>query len=188
MRLLITCFMPFRERTKNGSQALAHYLASRHQNDAVRVVEIPVRWGAVESITRNIIENWQPDLILGIGEGDNTLITFETIGRNNRQGEDEDGNPPPGEVIQHNSEPERKCRFSFVWTHQMTLPIPVMISLDAGAYLCNNALYFYSGTRCERVGFIHVPPQGDMDDLTYCELYGPVLHKILLHNANSPIV
>ena len=68
MRILITCFKPFKGRAKNGSQTLARYLKakylhSNHQNDEVRVVDIAVRWGAVESNTRAIIENWQPDMI-----------------------------------------------------------------------------------------------------------------------------
>ena len=185
MRILITCFMPFKGRIKNGSQILARYLHSNHQTDEVRVVDIAVRWGAVESNTRAIIENWQPDMILGLGEGGDSSIGFETISRNSRKGEDVDGNPPPTDIILENGESERSCRFSFAWTGNIILPIPLKISLDAGAYLCNNALYFISGTECERVGFIHVPPQGEVDDESYREIYGPVLLEILHQNING---
>lgn len=48
MRILITCYMPFRGRTKNGSQTLARHLQAMNQSHKVRVVDIPVHWGAVE--------------------------------------------------------------------------------------------------------------------------------------------
>ena len=149
------------------------------------MVEIPVCWGAVESFTSGTIVNWQPDLILGIGEGGDGVIAIESIGKNTRQGEDVDSNPPLTGFILENGEPERNSKFTFSWIPQMKLPIPIKISIDAGAYLCNNALYFMSGTGCERVGFIHVPPQGDVEDETYSELYGPVLFEILRQNTNG---
>jgi pyrrolidone-carboxylate peptidase len=184
MRILITCFMPFKGREKNGSQVLARYLQTNHQKDEVRVVDLPVRWGAVESVTSTIIENWRPNIILGLGEGADTSIGFETMGRNARKGEDVDGNPPPSEFILDNGDPERSCRFSFRWAQQITLPSPIKISLDAGAYLCNNALYYFIGTGCRLVGFIHIPPQNDVDDASYCDIYGPVLLEILQQNTN----
>ena len=185
MRILITCFLPFKGRVKNGSQTLARFLEAHYQTEEVRVVDIPVRWGAVETVTSVIIENWQPDVIFGMGEGGNSSIAFETIGRNTREGEDVDGNPPSTDFIVDNGDPERNSNFSFSWTQQIILPIPIKISLDASAYLCNNALYYYCGTGCERVGFIHVPPQDDVDDEAYRNLYGPVLFEILRQNANG---
>lgn len=189
MRILITCFMPFRERAKNGSQVLARHLLtqhlqSSHQIDEVRVVDIPVRWGAVESVINPVVESWQPDVIMGIGEGGPTSIALETIGRNIRQGEDVDGAPPPDAVIVGNGEPERKCRFSFSWTHHIPLAFPLKLSIDAGEYLCNNALYYICGTGCGSVGFVHVPPQGDCRDDDYCALYGPILVEILRQNTS----
>jgi pyroglutamyl-peptidase len=183
MRILITCFMPFKGRVKNGSQILAHYLQIHHKADEIRVVDIPVRWGAVESLTRSIIEDWQPDIIVGLGEGGSESIAVETIARNIRKGEDVDGASPPGDHIVVNGEAERQSRFSFTWTHHMKLPVPIKISLDAGGYLCNNALFHYCGTGCSRIGFIHVPPQNDVDDTAYSEMYGPVLLEILQQNT-----
>jgi pyroglutamyl-peptidase len=186
MRILITSFKPFKGRKKNGSQALAHYLQAHFPADEVLVADIPVLWAAVESVTGTIIEKWQPDIILGLGEGRDGSISFETIGKNARKGEDVDGNPPPAEFILENGDADRVCRFSFTWTKHIPLPSPLIISMDAGAYLCNNALYYYCGTKCIRVGFVHVPPQVDADDSSYCALYGPILHEILQQNINAP--
>lgn len=182
--------MPFRGRSKNGSQVLARHLMTQHlqsscQTDEVRVVDIPVRWGAVETILSPVIESWHPDIIMGIGEGGPASIAIETTGRNIRQGNDVDDTPPPNAVIVKNGEPERTCRFSFTWTHQMPLSFPIKLSLDAGAYLCNNALYYICGTGCERAGFVHVPPQGDDNDTHYCALYGPTVNAILRQNTNG---
>ncbi|TFG72816.1 MAG: hypothetical protein E4H27_01925 [Anaerolineales bacterium] len=190
MRILIPCFKPFRGRSRIGSQTLARYLQAclqqtPNQSHEVRVVDIPVRWGAVESVLNPVIESWQPDVLIGLGEGGPASIAIETTGRNIRQGDDVDSTPPPNEVIVDNGEPERTCRFSFTWTHQMPLSFPIKISIDAGTYLCNNALYYICGTGCGHTGFIHIPPQGDDDDTHYCALYGPILYEILRQNTSD---
>lgn len=182
MRILITCFMPFRGRAQNGSQPLARYLQSHLAAEDIRVVYIPVRWGAVEAVAGPVIDDWQPDLVMGLGEGGTEAVAIETTGRNTRQGDDVDGIAPPTDVIIEDGEPERKSRLTFAWNSDVALSAPVMLSLSAGAFLCNNALYVYCGTDVERVGFVHVPPQGDDDEASYCEHYGPVVEEILRQN------
>lgn len=190
MRILITCFQPFKGRENNGSQVLArylkaHYLQEYAPTDELRILDIPVRWGAVETSTTTTIDSWKPDILIGLGEGRQGVIALETTGRNVRDGEDIDGNPPPDACIDPLGETERKANLGFKWSPDIELPAPLHISLDAGHYLCNNALYVYCGTGCHRVGFIHIPPQADVDDLTYSALYGPVLLRILLQNRVS---
>jgi pyroglutamyl-peptidase len=185
MRILITCFMPFNGRAKNGSQALARYLQSHLVDEDVCVPDIPVRWSIVESVALPVIEEWQPDLILGLGEGGKDAVAIETTGRNIRQGDDVDGIAPADDVIVQGGEPERKSRLTFTWSSEVTLSAPVMLSLSAGAYLCNNALYLYCGSDVERAGFVHVPPQGDDDEAAYCEHYGPVVEEILRQNTQK---
>ena len=184
MRILITCFMPFNGRAKNGSQALARYLQSHLADEDVCVLDIPVRWSIVEAMVDPVIEEWQPDLLLGLGEGGKDAVAIETIGRNIRQGDDVDGTAPADGVIIEGGEPERKSRLTFTWSNEVTLSAPVMLSLSAGAYLCNNALYVTCGSDVERAGFVHVPPQGDDDEIAYCERYGPVLMEILCQNIH----
>ena len=183
MRVLITCFLPFRDRAKNGSQTLAHYLESRLPDADLHVVEIPVRWGAVEAIAGPAIDNWHPDLLLGIGEGAPDAVVIETVGHNVRRGEDVDGTPPPTDTILRSKEKERRCRLSFAWSSITPLAVPIRLGLDAGTYLCNNALYIYCGTKVQRAGFVHVPPQGDVHDTPYCERLGPLLLDLVQQNS-----
>ena len=185
MRILMTCFMPFRGREKNGSQTLSQYILAHQSTDEVRLLDIPVRWGSVESLVKPVIQSWQPEMIMGIGEGSPDFVAIETTGKNMRQGEDVDGNPPPDERILADGPTERLCRFSFAWNYQVALPLPIKISLDAGTYLCNNALYVYCGTKSLCAGFIHVPPQENVGDAAYCERYGPLLHMIYTYNMDS---
>ncbi|MCJ7549780.1 MAG: hypothetical protein MUQ30_08880 [Anaerolineae bacterium] len=182
MRILITCFLPYNGRARNGSQALARYLRSHLADEEIRLLDIPVRWGAVEAVALPVIEEWQPDLILGLGEGGKDAVAIETTGRNTRQGDDVDGIAPACDVIIEGGEPERRSRLTFAWNSEVALSAPVMLSLSAGAYLCNNALYVTCGTDVERAGFVHVPPQGDDDEAAYCEHYGPVVEEILRQN------
>jgi pyrrolidone-carboxylate peptidase len=174
--------MPFRGRVKNGSQTIARYVQPLIKNGDVRIVEIPVRWGAVESVCTPVIQEWQPDVILGLGEGGAGILTIETIAKNMRKGDDVDGYSAPNEYILEFGENQRSCRFDFTWSPQIQLPVEVKISLDAGAYLCNNALYHFAGTLTERVGFIHIPPQENTDDVLYVEQYGPIVLEILHQN------
>ena len=185
MRILITSFVPFNGRAKNGSQALARYLQSHLADEDVCVLDIPVRWSIVETMVSPVIEEWHPELILGLGEGGKDAVAIETIGRNIRQGDDVDGIAPEDDVIVQGGEPERKSRLTFTWSSGVALSAPVMLSLSAGAYLCNNALYVYCGTDVERAGFVHVPPQGDDDEITYCQHYGPVVEEILRQNIHK---
>ena len=174
--------MPFRGRAKNGSQVLGRYLQARHGDDVVRVLDMPVRWGAVESIAGPVIQSWRPDLILGLGEGGQDALAIETLAVNAREGEDVDGHPPPRRMILDDGEAQRRSRLVFAWANQMALATAVKLSISAGTYLCNNALYIYSGSTCERIGFVHVPPQSDENDADYCSRLGPVLAEIVRQN------
>lgn len=184
MKALVTCFHPFRGRANNGSQALAHFLENRLPNTDLRVIEMPVQWGAVEAIACPAIDEWSPDLLLGIGEGGPDAVVIETVGHNVRRGEDVDGTPPPSETILESGEEERRSRFSFAWDSRTALAVPIHLGLDAGAYLCNNALYVYCGTKVPRAGFVHVPPQGEAPDAPYCEQLGPILLDLVRQNSS----
>ena len=195
MKALVTCFHPFRGRANNGSQALAHFLENRLPNTDLRVIEMPVQWGAVEAIACPAIDEWSPDLLLGIGEGGPDAVVIETVGHNVRRGEDVDGTPPPSETILESGEEERRSRFSFAWDSRTALAVPIHLGLDAGAYLCNHCLYttcvWAAGQQdAALAGFVHLLPATGSSDASpgmpierSIEVVGWLLDSVATHIA-----
>jgi pyrrolidone-carboxylate peptidase len=179
----VTSFGPFAGRGKNGSTTIARSLRAGRLAVELKVIELPVVWGEVERRVLPVVRTWKPDVLVGIGEGRRGYVAFETRAVNARAGADEKGDPPPGGAVVDGAPAELISRLTFEWSREVRCAFPIVLSRNAGRYLCNNALYVYLRTKVPRAGFVHVPPQGKADDRSYLRDYAPVVEAILRQNA-----
>lgn len=168
-RILLTGFEPFDGREHNASWIAARALSQQHfPGAALRAILIPVCWGAPRRVLDPIVAEWQPHVIIGMGEGEPGVFRLESVANNaRRERADNAGSVPEGRVI----EPDGPgCRTTSADCATLcdaltALAVPVRVSTDAGAFLCEELLYTLEGLRAtqdtlETVLFVHVPPFG----------------------------
>lgn len=168
-RILLTGFEPFDGRAHNASWIAANALAQQHLSGVeLRTALIPVCWGAPRRVLDPIIATWRPHVIIGMGEGEPGMFRLETVANNKRRERaDNDGAFPEGRVIDLDGP---ACRIastdcSMLCNVLAEKGIPVRVSTDAGAFLCEELLYTLEGLRTthenlDTVLFVHVPPYG----------------------------
>ncbi len=168
-RILLTGFEPFDGREHNASWIAARALSQQHfPGAALRATLIPVCWGAPRRVLAPIVAEWQPHVIIGMGEGEPGVFRLETVANNaRRERVDNAGAFPQGRVIDPDGP---NCRTASAdcttLCHALIAQgVPVRVSTDAGAFLCEELLYTLEGLRAtqdtlETVLFVHVPPFG----------------------------
>jgi pyroglutamyl-peptidase len=185
--VVVTAFGKFAGRTINGSETVAKRLDGITIDGARIVVKVlPVRWGAPEATVPDLVKAEHPVLLLGLGEGHPGKITCESTARNAAGYPDELGEPPPS-TLDASGPATRAARIAFDPAWFADANIPVVSSDDAGTYLCNNMLYVASAQAVTRVGFVHLPPQGDTADDDYCALCLPVVKGVIAHNLAADV-
>jgi pyrrolidone-carboxylate peptidase len=181
--VLITAFGPFDGRGVNGSATLARRLEGVEIGGAVvRTAILPVRWGEPQSQVPKLVGELKPTLCIGLGEGYPNRIAVETTGRNRAEGPDVDGHAPTSVSLEPDGPAERKYRLKFDAAWFTASAVPVSTNDDAGTYLCNDLLYTVLGQPLERVGFVHVPPQGAMADEAYSAVCLPAIKTLIARN------
>ena len=183
-RVLLVGFGPFAGRTHNGSQTLVHSVAPDDlPSVSLRRTVLAVRWGQVEAELVPLVADFQPQLILGLGEGGPGGVTVETVGRNVRRGTDEADTPPPTPTVDDAGPAEKQANLALdsAWSDCAQ----VAVSTDAGAFLCNNLLYAIAEQPDVVAGFIHLPPQGDAAPDAYVASYKPVILEIIKRNLSN---
>jgi len=195
-KILITGFSPFDGREHNASWIAARSLVAKSplENGSgyeLRAEQIPVCWGAPRKILEPIVSNWQPDCILSMGEGRPDVFMLETLARNIRKERtDNAGNFPAGAPIctsgpAHYSSSAPCAQIA---ARLRLANIPITLSTDAGAYLCEELLYTLEALREEhpslkRVLFAHLPPFNS--PLTYRNAPGQCDEAMLLDFASE---
>lgn len=168
-RVLLTGFEPFDGREQNASWIAASTLTQQHfPNVELRTTLIPVCWGAPRRVLDPIVAEWQPHVIIGMGEGAAGVFRLETVANNaRRERADNDGLFPGGGVIDPDGPSCRTASADCSTLCSMLAErgIPVRVSTDAGAFLCEELLYTLEGLRTtqdrlDTVLFVHVPPFG----------------------------
>lgn len=166
--ILLTGFTPFDGRAVNASWMAASALARRgqHRGHQLQALQIPVCWGAPRQALTSALQEQVPGLILSMGEGEVGTFRIETQARNvRRERPDNNGllpagvpNSPSGPALRHSSFAcESLC------TALAAQGIPIRLSEDAGAFLCEELLYTLeefreSHPQIAQVLFVHVPP------------------------------
>lgn len=168
-RILLTGFEPFDGREHNASWIAASALAQLHcPGMELRAALIPVCWGAPRRVLDPIIAAWHPDIIIGMGEGEPGVFRLESVAYNTRcERADNDGSFPEGRVIDPDGPNCRNASAdcSTLCNVLAARGIPVRISTDAGAFLCEELLYTLESLHTTQdtldiVLFVHVPPFG----------------------------
>jgi pyroglutamyl-peptidase len=168
--ILITGFTPFDGRPVNASwiAARALGLSGHYRGHALRALEIPVCWGAPRIALARSLQSQVPGLIISMGEGEPGIFRIETRARNvRRERADNEGRLPEGVPNSATGPAERFSSFAceHLCRGLAAQGIPVRLSDDAGAYLCEELLYTLEEFKdlhpaIEQVLFVHVPPFG----------------------------
>ncbi len=185
--VLITAYGPFAGRGVNGSETIARALDGLEIAGAVvRVRVLAVRWGEPEARVPAAIDELTPVLVVGLGEGHPDRVAVESSARNQAQHPDEAGRAPPA-TLQVLGPTQRAATLVFDPAWCTEAAVPVVASDDAGAYLCNNLLYVALASAVPRVGFIHLPPQGETPTDEYRAALTPIVRTIIERNlATAP--
>jgi pyroglutamyl-peptidase len=167
--ILITGFTPFAGRAVNASWLAAHWLAEHHNTaHTIRAALLPVIWGAPEQILKELVNSYQPDLVISLGEGHPERFAIETRARNQRsQREDNSGKLPPAALVSEHGQDVYISALDTTTFAQRLIKkgYPAQSSDDAGAFLCEETLYCLEAIRENtrpdmRVVFCHLPPYG----------------------------
>jgi pyrrolidone-carboxylate peptidase len=97
-------------------------------------------------------------------------------------GTDEFGIAKANEAIAAGKPAQARSRIAFQLRSDMEYAVPILISGNAGEFLCNYALYQYNQLDAQVSGFIHVPPQENVPDEAYLKAIRPVVMDILKQN------
>lgn len=164
----MTGFTPFDGREVNGSWIAARALRDQIGGDAVRVLEIPVVWGAPLELLTQTLKDFPANVILSFGEGEPGGFKLETLAMNRRVWKADIAGkfPPQDEIIPGGP----ACVSGHALLRRVrkavfALGVPVVLSLDAGGYLCEETLFLLEHLAKGQLGvrhafFIHVPPYG----------------------------
>ncbi len=171
IKVLLTGFKPFGGEIINPS-----YEAVKAVKDIpgyeVCKLELPVIWHEASKIVAEKIDEYEPDVVLMVGQaGGATSIRIERVGLNFcSESKDELGHFPniADKPIEGVCVPGGNNAYFSTYNYKKILKaisneqIPVNYSLSAGGYICNDVLYCtlkknYEENRCMKVGFIHVP-------------------------------
>ena len=169
--ILLSGFTPFDGRACNASWIAARLLTlEHHQAHILHCLRIPVCWNAAWQAIPAALERWQPQLVIAMGEGERGVFRLETLARNTRKARlDNAQRLPPQEYISA-SGPQEYLSSAPCATVQKTLTregIPIELSRNAGAYLCEEALYTLEHGKTiypfvNQVFFVHLPPYGSV--------------------------
>jgi len=167
-KVLLTAFEPFGGRDQNPSLEVQKCLLRKSiKGLSIKALKLPVTRKRSCRTVLSAIQQWQPDVVLMMGEAagrasislEQVALNIEEVSRNRSK---------VGLAKQRQIEVDGPCAyFSTLPNEQLarslaTRSIPAELSHDAGLYICNRLFYKvrhfletqeYSG----KAGFIHLP-------------------------------
>jgi len=164
-KLLITGFDPFDGQIINPSWEAVRLLPDKIGDYELCKLQLPTCYGEAPRILLEKAEEWQPDVIVSVGQaGGRANVTPERIAVNIRDSKraDNSGKICSGERIDPDGD---AAYFSTLPVEKMAEAIcaaglPGAVSNTAGTFVCNDVLYnalrHFEGTAV-KAGFIHVP-------------------------------
>ena len=165
IKTLVTGFSPFDGRSVNASWIAARSLAGETH---LQAMEIPVAWGEPAKLLAPLCHRDCPEIIISMGEGREGWFDIETAARNARnERPDNEGTLPNGRPIVPDGPARLAASVDASGLHRKLLAqrLPVRVSRDAGAFLCEEMLYTLEILRARHarlctVVFVHLPPYG----------------------------
>ncbi|OJG40083.1 pyroglutamyl-peptidase I [Enterococcus dispar] len=167
MKILVTGFDPFAKEQINPALEVVKQLPDEIENAQIIKLEIPTVFHQAGFIVEQAIKNYQPDIVLNIGQaGGRFAITFEkvTINLADARIADNMGEQPIDETIFADGQ---TAYFTQLPVKAMAAAvkaekIPAAVSYTAGTFVCNYIMYYVQYLIDKRYpslkgGFIHVP-------------------------------
>ena len=154
MPTLVTGFSPFDGRNVNSSWVAASSLRD------VATLRIPVVWGKPLALLQAAIAEFEPNIIISMGEGKEEYFHIETVARNKRNlRRDNDGQLPSAPIITGAPDSLQATIDSTVLYGALKAKqIPIRISNDAGGFLCDAERTRERGVEPEEGWLFHVVP------------------------------
>jgi pyroglutamyl-peptidase len=151
MRLLVYGFGPYRQFRDNITARIIHALAKQA---GVRKFVIPVRFQRRQFV--ELLERFQPEMILGLGQSSRRRIEVESRAKNRRRARKGDKARP---IFRHQPQ-------FFPTTLTIKAGRSVGKSKNAGDFVCNYSMYLLLDAiarraRPTRFGFVHIPHDYD---------------------------
>ncbi len=167
-RILLTGFGAFPGAPVNPTQAIVHALATRHRQRLqragidLRTAILPVVYAQVEAAIGVLLKEHNPDVVIHLGlAGRRRTISIETRARNRLSTIHPDAThafAPHMTIVKDGAQaiparwPARRMAAA-----ASRGGFAAHTSIDAGDYLCNQALYISLAHHKGLCGFIHVP-------------------------------
>lgn len=167
MKILVTGFDPFGGETINPAWEAVKSLPDSINGTDIKKVEIPTVFGKAEEVTKKVINEFNPDYVLNVGQaGGRFSLSPERVAINidDARIPDNEGNQPIDKAIQENGE---AAYFTQLPIKAMVesikkSDIPAVVSNSAGTFVCNHIMYqvqymIDKERPSVKGGFIHVP-------------------------------
>lgn len=158
MRILITAFEPFGGKAKNASGEVLRLLPEQFVGHSAVKILLPV----IFQQAADRVLSQPADIIFLLGEaGGRETVTPETTARNFRSARIPDNagrQPQPQQILPDGPETIRtRIPAESIVEQMRSEGLPIALSHDAGAYVCNETFFLTSAGTNVPVDFIHVP-------------------------------
>ena len=167
MCILVTAFEPFDGSETNITQKIISLLPAQVGNKEILTTCLPVSFQRAPIILQELIAQYQPDLILLLGQcpdGENIRLERFAMNMMDAKNPDNDGYCPSEEQIYPDAPLAYRTPIN-IKTIAHTLQdkkFPVVLSNSAGLYVCNR-VYYEALHLKQNALFIHVPKGYDVD-------------------------
>jgi len=173
VKILVTAFEPFNGRDINPSQLILEQLEAPESVILIKEL-LPVEFQATTKILKSLLKEYQPDIVLSLGQaGNRPEISVERVAINinncrSSSGQkiiaDNAGDMPVDEPIVEDA-PQAYFSNLPVWDMVKAIQeagVEAAVSYTAGTYVCNHVMYTVLHEVATnypemKAGFIHVP-------------------------------
>ena len=170
MCILVTAFEPFGVSDTNITQKIISLLPAQVGNKEILTTCLPVSFQRAPIILQELIAQYQPDLILLLGQGpDGENIRLERFAMNmmDSQKADNDGYCLSEEQIYPDAPLAYRTPIDIkTITHRLQEEKhPIVVSNSAGLYVCNR-VYYEALHLQQNALFVHIPKNFDIKAAT----------------------
>ena len=167
MCILVTAFEPFDGSDTNITQKIISLLPAQVGNKEILTTCLPVSFQRAPIILQELIAQYQPDLILLLGQcpvGENIRLERFAMNMMDSQKADNDGYCLSEEQIYPDAPLAYRTPIDIkTIAHDLQEEkLPVVLSNSAGLYVCNR-VYYEALHLQQNALFVHVPKNFDMN-------------------------
>ena len=170
MCILVTAFEPFGVSDTNITQKIISLLPAQVGNKEILTTCLPVSFQRAPIILQELIAQYQPDLILLLGQcpdGENIRLERFAMNMMDSQKADNDGCCPSEEQIYPGAPLAYRTPIDIkTITHRLQEERhPIVVSNSAGLYVCNR-VYYEALHLQQNALFVHIPKNFDIKAAT----------------------